>query len=428
MKVSKNKKFLYPIIFLCLIFLSILAYNKVKINNWNKDIEYLVVQLNKTHPNPYSKISKDEFNLELSTLKKDLPKLKNYQIELKLQQIIASLGDAHTSLHLNTINFPSKAYPINTWWFGNDLRVIGIDKKYEQALGCKLIKINNVDINNIINKIDTLISHENNQWLRATNCNYVSNPQILKYFNIINKDKVQFTFEDSSNKIFSIMITPEKVNNEDILTISDLRHEQPILKQKPQGQSLYYWYKYIPEDKILYFQYNRCMDKERAKKAGYKNYEEFNFYGFANEFMNVLYDNDFDKLIVDLRANTGGSSSLLSYLLDYLPKDKVVNKKVYVLISRVTFSAGVFAILTLKNYFPQAVIIGEETGGNLNAYGDTKYFTLPNCKANLSCSTKEFRFSDNIKGGFIPQITIEQSFKDYENGVDPIYDFVKNFK
>ncbi|WP_027624327.1 S41 family peptidase [Clostridium lundense] len=224
------------------------------------------------------------------------------------------------------------------------------------------------------------------------------------------------------------MITPEKIDNEDILTISDLRHEQPISKQKPQDQSLYYWYKYIPEDKILYFQYNTCMDKEGAKKAGYKNYDDFDFSGFSNKFMNAVYDNDFNKLIVDLRNNTGGNSSLLSNLLGYLPKDKIVNKNVYILISRNTFSAGVLAILTLKSCFPQSVIIGEETGGNLNTYGDIKSFTLLNCKANLICSTKEFRFLDNLKGGLIPQITIEQSFKDYENGVDPIYDFVRNSK
>lgn len=419
---GKTNSSIAIIIFFIFSFAILIAGKNLRVNNWVGDIDYLVTNLNTIHPNPYDKVFREEFDNNILKLKENLHQMKNDQIKLRLQEVISTLGDAHTSLYIEKNNI----FPLELKWFEDELIVVRISKKYKEVLGMKLTKINDVPIEEIESKVNKIISYENPQWLRARSPDHFNNAMVLKYFNIIKSNNSKFTFENNRKKTKEIIMRAEKLTDFNLISIEDIMPIKPITLQVPNGQSPYYWCRYIPENKILYVQYNTCFNKEMAKSYGFDNYDDYDFASFANTFINSIYDYGYTKLILDLRNNTGGNTGLLDSLIGSVI-GKVSNENInfFVLTSKTTFSSAFLHAEGLRRNLGNVSIVGEEPGQNLNRYGDAKWIVLPNSKVHFSISSKKFTLTDSKNIRLIPDMPIEQSFDDYMKGIDSSYDYIK---
>ncbi len=103
----------------------------------------------------------------------------------------------------------------------------------------------------------------------------------------------------------------------------------------------------------------------------------------------------------------------------------------YLLTSNFTFSSANMLTAAFKEY-EMGVIIGEETGGVLKAFGDLIHFRLPNTNLSAYCSHKTFVHPgyDGEVRGVIPDIEIKPSIEDiiYERDVmiEYVIDLVSN--
>lgn len=406
------------------------SINKLTKKQWIEDIDYLKENLASKHFNVYHTLKKEDYEKEFSDLKKELPKLKDYEVAFRLSQIVATIGDAHTALYLGVENVNTR-YPVDVEWFQDKLKVTAVDKDYEEIIGYNLTAINNIPIEEIIPKINTLISHENEQWLKASNTSYIPVPTVLAFLGVVKEDEAEFSFQDDKGNIMKLNLWPEKIDQTSFAYAEDQILQKPVSMQNDNVDPYnnVYWYKYIPEEKTMYFQYNQCIDRYIARRIGYEDYEKYpDFNKFAEDLIKELNDKEVDRLIIDLRNNTGGSSVLMSEFAVKLNRiKKLSNKgKVFVLTGKQTFSSGVLACMTLKS-MTKAIFLGESTGGNVNGFGEIQDITLPNSKIQVSYSTKYIGISDEYKEGFIPDITIEQSFEDYIKGIDDVYEAVRNY-
>lgn len=401
----------------------------VRQSHWIEDIDYLQENLPKKHKNMYHSIKKEDFDKEIMSLKDEVPSLKDYEIKTRLAQIVASVGDAHTALNLSSNN--NLSYPVILYWFDKDLRIVSTNKDKKDILGKKLVKINNIPIDEIVKKIDTMISHENNQWVKVMDVNYVTNPDVLKSLGITSKDTIQLSLEDDNNKITQVDLNPGTLNPDNAIRIIDEMQTKPIrLQFNNNFAETLYCYKYIPEDKTLYFQYNQCIDYDVAKSYGFKNYEAYpKFDKFSEGLLKAIANNNVNKLVVDLRNNTGGDSRLMTSLVSKISQiDKLKDKgKVFVIVGRETFSSGVFAAIDFATQ-TNSIFYGEPTGGNVNGYGNVGALTLPNSKLQISYSMNFFELSDRFKDSFIPDKIVEESFDNYKKGIDDVYEAIKAYK
>lgn len=403
---------------------------KLTKEQWIEDIDYLKTNLAKKHKNIYHTISKEDYNKKFEDLKNEVPNLKADEIKLKLAQIVASVGDAHTALRLGFEQDTDK-YQLGLWWFGKNLKVLSIEKEYKDILGYNLTAINNIPIEQVMDKVNSLISHENEQWLKYNNPNYVVMPEVLRFLGIVKDKNAEFTFCDDKGVVKKLNLSPKTYKKEDLINSKDLITEESVIKgNNSNAIDNLYWYKYIPKDKIMYFQYNECIDRDVAKNYGIKDYEKYpEFSKFGDELIKEINEKNIDKLIIDLRYNSGGNSMLMSDFAVKLSKiEKLKGKgKVFAIISRETFSSGVMACMDLKNE-NNAIFFGEPTGGNVNGYGDIKMITMPNSKIEVSYSTKYFELSSDYKNEFTPDVTIEQSYDNFMKGIDDAYEAIKNYK
>lgn len=434
----KNKSILF-IIFI-FILSTLVACNKINNKNitneqWEKDISFYEKALKEYHPNLYKNINQEKFQNQIDALIKDLPYLSDLDIKFRLAQITASIGDAHTIFY--PVTNMSYIYPVKLEWFGNGLYVIKTDEQYKEILGKKILKINNIPINDVMNKINTTISHENTQWLKAINVQKVFIPEYLDYFGIVKGKKATFTF-NGENGDFNIDIIPKAISKlKDVSLSEKLIDKSFSLKEKGL-----YSYHYDKDNKILYLQYNNCYDRSTFDVSGeYTKKYMKKVFGIDNEndlpdFETIIGDKivqafnskKVNKFIIDLRYNHGGSALLLQKFIGRIKNEVPVEnrKKVFFITGKNTFSAAVVNCYDLKNEL-NAISFGEPTGSKPNMYGTPYLFQLPNSKVTFSCSTQEMYScnNDSIKY-FMPDHVVEQKYEDYVRGIDIVYESIKN--
>lgn len=133
-----------------------------------------------------------------------------------------------------------------------------------------------------------------------------------------------------------------------------------------------------------YIQYNSCQE---APDLPMKE-----FISFVSE---VIKENYYKKVIIDLRYNSGGNSSIFEPMISELSKlQKKKDFTVYTIIGRNTFSSAIINAIQIDDKLNN-VFVGTPTGGNVNGYGEIKSFNLKNTPITVLYSTKYFEL---IKG------------------------------
>ncbi len=348
--------------------------------------------------------------LHRTTLIDKIDQLSNKQVFVELNKIVASIGDAHTSINI----WDGYSYPLQFWIFDGKIYIVNADTSLEDMMFSQILKIDGTDINIVIEKLTSLISHENESWVLAMLPNYLQLPVYIYGLGIIQNEK-------------EAVFTVQKDGEVQDFTVSALEYGQSAnfvnkkIKDALIGKyDKYYDFEYLPDHKALYFEYNVCADMDNQK-----------FSDFNKEMFDFIEENDVNRIIIDLRSNTGGNSEILNPFTIRLRKYIVANTniKVNILVGRNTFSSGMFAIYRVKQSAPEAISVGEPTGGALDCYGEVKTMYLPNSQIPIGYSTKYFEFSKSFSykndgiGTFLPDISIQPTIEDYKNGTDVVLNY-----
>ncbi|KGM94781.1 peptidase S41 [Clostridium novyi A str. 4552] len=375
---------------------------------WIKDLEYLKIQLPKKHKNLFFSLKEEKFNDEIVKLKSKIPNLNDDEVKVEIYKIMASIKDGHTNAYCKM----EKIFPIKLYWFKEGIYVINTLPQYEKILDCRLIKINGKEVKDIEKEMSKIISHENEAQLKNEIPKILCMPNMLYGLKVINsKNSAIFTFKNSKNEVFDINIGSVNFNKslgEKFKIHKGREKNSPLYMQNPKES---YWFKYLKKEKIIYFKYNMC-----------KQMKEKPFEKFYKELLDSIDKNKPQKLVIDLRDNGGGSSSMLDPLIQEIKNRNINNEnRLFVIVGRKTFSSAILNAITLQNE-TCAKFIGEPTGGKPNHYGEVKEFKLPNSKMSISYSIKYFKTSQKDSDSFIPDIIIEPSINEYLKNKDSILD------
>ena len=191
------------------------------------------------------------------------------------------------------------------------------------------------------------------------------------------------------------------------------------------------FYTFLDSKKIAYFSINALW------------YKSQDFEGRIKEFLKELkIKTDYD-VVIDLRYYTGGNYLKPSKLATKPPKIIDRDKKIYLITSPMTFSAGLVTAARIK-YFAKdkIVVVGEEVGDNLKFWAEGDYYNLPNSGIEIQDSKYEHDWKDdkfilgrtfwvNLFYG-VPakdlkvDKEIKLSFENYINSTDPILEWIQN--
>ncbi len=145
-------------------------------DKWIEDIELVALELPKRHKNLFFNKHRNEFFNELESLKTKVSQLDNKEIEVNIAKIVASIMDAHTSFMMQ-VNF---LCPLELYWFSDGLYVTAASEEYKEIENCKINKVDGTDINEVIEILSSIVSHENQSFLRAQLPKYF--PWLLRFY------------------------------------------------------------------------------------------------------------------------------------------------------------------------------------------------------------------------------------------------------
>lgn len=378
----------------------------------NADLSFVSTQLPALDKNFFAQLSRDDFAVAIANLQADLPALTDPQFYVRLAQLVAMAGDAHTYLYLS--GAPGfQILPLHLRWLDDGVFVTSAGPEYLASLGTRIVSIGGVPIADVVARLGTVIPHDNDQWLHYMVQSYLVQQQILEGLGIVPAQKPSlFTFERLDGTQFTLAI-----NASTEARISLLSAATGSIPDYLTNTSQNYWYSYSDATRMLYFKYNVC-----------ENDPSNPFPAFAANVLETIDSNPVDTLVFDFRGNTGGDSSVINPLMNgvvqRLPGLRIHSSfRLYAAVDKGTFSSGLDDAELFKQPSLAATVIGEPTGGKPAHYGNVASFTLPSSRIQGQYSQQFFSAPSYLPAGdasLRPDVTVPIRSTDYFARFDPV--------
>jgi hypothetical protein len=378
---------------------------------WRADLATLAAELPQRHVAPFAKVSQADFEAAVADLDAAIPALTDEQITVRLMQLVAMIGDAHTALGLN-ITADTLVFPLSFYAFSDGLVLLVSPADYSAALGGRLVKIQDTPIEDVIAALGTAIAHANNGWLRVRAADSLSIAMLLYGLGIIpDMTQATFTFETPNGATVALDVSSMPRGQLGSLNWQSALDPAAVPAAFRSHNPPNYWYDYLADSGTLYIDYAICTEAA-----------SWPFADFMAGALAVLDAQPVERVVVDLRANSGGDSTLLEPLIDALAQRANINRAghLFVLIGPRTFSSAVLNAIQFKQR-TAAILLGEPTGSEPNHYGEVQSFTLPNSGLSVYYSTKQFVYIEGDHSSALqPDQVVPLTAADLLAGRDPV--------
>lgn len=372
------------------------------------DLAELCNSLERKHINLFAHVSQADWAAERQRIDDEIPELTPGGFYYELRHLVALVGDAHTSVAFtfNPYRYLT-ALPFAVAHFSDGWRLLMLEERNRNYLGYELTAIDGVPIEDVFERSKGIISHENDEWVRTQFSNTINFLEALQHLGVTaeHADSVTLTVRADAGSPEEQLIIPAM--DDQAIHAASIASFQP--EAVPQTAASGIYRSMALGDDCLFIQYNSCQESADMPMRA-----------FADAVGGFLADGTYARLIVDLRYNSGGDSSVLWPLTDVLAEYQRANGlAVYVLIGPDTFSSAIINAIELRDALG-ATLVGEATGGSVNAYGEILSFPLPHMPLSVSYSTKYFEMVPGYPEGepLYPDVAVEPAFDDYRAGRD----------
>lgn len=419
-------KFSSLFILLGLLTLSVFSQSrlsKVEAKKWQEDLRFLAAEMPKKHANLFHTMKQEDFMRSVSELDKKIPKLARHEIIIEMARIVAMVGDGHTILPLlghhgqeNKVGFWQ--FPIALYLFKEGLFVKSASANYKEIVGGKIIKIGKTDITEVLNRVSKLVSRDNEMTVKDRLTDFLTIPEVLHALKLSDKiDEAEFVVEKNGEQK-TIILKPSVREDKTPWVNARETDKTPLWLKSPFDP---YWFEYLADSKTVYFQYNVVGNKDTGEKLP----------DFFKRLLNFVETNDVERLIIDLRLNSGGNGVYNWGLIYGIIRSNKINVKgkLFTIIGRQTFSAGVNAA-TLLGFHTKTIFVGEETGGKVNNYGDHLPIKLPNSEIEVLVAPNYYQttYPWDKREWVEPNLKVEISFEDFRQNRDVALDLIFNYQ
>jgi hypothetical protein len=375
-------------------------------DDWREDVNFLVANLRAKHANVLHTLSEAEWERRRSELLARIGELSPAGAVVALAQLVAAVGDAHTGLGFTGAPF-DRFLPVQFAWFSDGLFVTAVDERFAELLAGRVLRIGKLDPAAALAAVRTTFAAENDGWARVASQGKLAQPALLAALGVTESDaEIPVVVAGASGEV--AVTVDGGGNTRKWLIAPDQELVPPPLWQQRRKEN--YWFAPIDGEKAFYFAFNSCAeDPARPIDA------------FVRELLDSLERTGSERLVVDLRHNSGGNSTVLSRFVPVLAAHPrlAAPGRVRVLIAADTYSSGMMNAHQLRDG-AAARLYGEPTGGKPNGYGEMRSFQLPHSALDVYYSTRAYRMVDGDPPAVEPDVRVPLSSEDYFSGVDPV--------
>ena len=360
-----------------------------RLTRWQADLDHLATELPAKHKNAFFRCTREQWETRVAEIRAKLPELSDAEALVALRQLVAMLGDGHCNVWADRQSTlaPSRQYPIACAWLSDGIYPAVLPREHEKLIGQRLVAVGGKPINEVIDRVALVQAFDNASGRKNQTMATLREADTLAALGIVKDvEASEWTLADADG-------------NETVITVAPIPPDANpalLMVQKPEPGELGfsrvfrrepYGHKLLEDTRTLYVWYDTCADSGSVKVSE-----------FCEDTLTALDAGlaaeppAIDRVVIDLRRNSGGNSLLLAPLIDGLARRERINQKgkLYALIGRRTFSSAMMNAYQLTNA-TKCLLVGEPTGGTPNGYGEVKQFRLPNSKLNVQYSTKLFK-------------------------------------
>jgi hypothetical protein len=374
---------------------------------WEEDLQLFAKQFPASHIDFAKLYAPAAFDGEIATLRANIASLTDAEITLRLMKLVASAHVAHTYVGAPGLQ-PFHRLPLSLTWFSDGLAVVGASSEYAAAIGTRVVRIGSKTPEELLAAVAPYVSYESDPGLRTASTDRLTTVEALQLAGGAGADgRVDFTLAKPGGEPYTVTVTPGDPATWKIQRLYDALHiPEPLFRKNVDR---FYWYEYLADAKALYIQYRSCQNDSKQP-----------FEDFARDLFAFADSHPVERVIVDLRFNGGGNSSIMGPLTAGLKSRRALRSKVVALIGPGTFSSAVINARNLQTEL-HARLLGEPAGEKLNSYGEVRSFQLPNSRLRVQYSTKFFRLGRSGDESVLqPEVTVGRTLADVLAGRDPV--------
>ncbi len=377
---------------------------------WEEDLDFLLNMLPRKHKNAFFQTTEADFRAAGEALRAQLPQLAEPQRVIGLAKLAAMLHDSHTSLDIRPYARAFHLLPLGLIVLDDGVVVGGATPRYAQWAGAEVLAVGGVPVGEAIERVGRAFPWENAAWKRYMAREFLTIVELLQSEGMADSpEQVRLRLRSTDGQESEVAFdTIPSLGRRQIVAHATQPAGVAAVSLAAPRDGASYWFELLPDTKCLYVRYDRCADDRNKTVAR-----------FSDELLERLKADDWERVVFDLRFNSGGNSALLDPLIGKLtgierlrPRGRFV-----LLIGRRTFSSGQLNAWKLREKL-NPVVMGLPTGQRPNAFGEVKSFELPNSKLRVNYSTKRFQMDPQDRESMFPEIEVAETIADWRAGRD----------
>jgi tetratricopeptide (TPR) repeat protein len=398
-------------------------------DGWRADLAYMSREVKRRAYAPFAEVPEPEFDAALRQLCADVPALSDMQILAGIMRLLRPFGDGHADVEPAEDNREAQlSLPVKFYSFTEGLFVTAVaSPEHRRLLGARLEAIGGRPVDELLAAVEPLISRDNDQQVRWLG------PELLRWTPLLHALGL---IADPGRAVLRVAIAGGGSESVTIESVVSGPRDYPLIAPPPsltrprpagwlslpdtlpeplplylRNSSVRYWFEYLREPAVVYFQFN-----------GVGNQEPEPFADFCARLFGFIDHHEVSKLVIDLRWNGGGNTFLVRQLLHRLIGCAKVNQRgsLYVIIGRGTFSAAQNTA-TMIELHTNAIFVGEPSGSRPNFIGEVLAFTLPYSKTTVNVSDLYWQTSwpTDHRPWIAPELYVPPAFEAFSRNADP---------
>lgn len=294
---------------------------------WQADLRHLQQTVHQKYPNLFYNVTLKDWDKVVDEFHQQIPSMEKHKIIAGFTKLVAMFYIGHTQVNTWGMHGGGGAValnriPVQFYWFSDGLYIISADKKYEQAVGGKIVKIGNLKTEEALNAIKPLVSFENEQGFRNNSMFFLGVPEFLNAQGITDKTtEVQVKYlKNGKEETITLSSSPPHgfFNNTGLETAPGWvtcknYADTPLWQKQPKA---FRYMEYSPTDKSLYVRHSVTLNDGNNTIAA-----------FFNNMAEFIDKNDVLELILDIRMNGGGNNYLNKPIITNIIASKKINHK-----------------------------------------------------------------------------------------------------
>lgn len=376
-------------------------------NSWAEDLAAMANNIRNTHPDPNGITRSTTWNNTVSSITTDANGKSAKENVIAAIRLAALMQDEHTGVSTTPVVLAET--PIRFATASDGPWVQQITAPLVNSLGARLIAIDGIAITEITTRLRAYISASTAEGYAFNTPPMLHRCELLALIGVgRSATQATYTLRSSSGAEFAITLQANDTSARQSIYGRTDGPAAPLWLSQPDRN---YFMVPLSTSQSVYLRYSRCALDAAAPIDP-----------VFDSVANALAALDQPRLIIDLRNNPGGDSSIFSNAMIRLSKafPRLLQTRVVVLINNGVFSSATFNLYDLLRH-PNATTIGEPPGTPPNHTGEVRSFTLARTGLGHTSSTKVFTLDSSLASrNYTPNILVAPSVDDRANGRDPV--------